>query len=229
MKGVVLLQEKKEPLIAELEPYLADSPVKGCLAINHPLLIDLCIGPGCFAAVNRRYRLVKQELEEARAARNWGRYFMLIEKPYRLAELSELSGELTDSEYWKHLGEIYTLTEVVCFQEQAVRDLFSSSRPGRENLMNADERKILDSLPEEVTIYRGYDLSNSKGWSWTLDEVKAEWFANRWREANPGRKRRIATGKVRKRDIIAYFDGRNETEIVVNPQHVRVVNTRTVD
>ena len=223
------LQRKKEPLLRELLPYVTESYQEGCWGLNHPLLIELVIDPAYCAVVNRVFELRQQWLAEAKESRNWVRYFDVIEPAYRLKKLKEVLNELTDSDYWERLGQMYILTEIVSFQQKTVRDLFSSSRPEREKLMDAEERKILDDLPDEVTIYRGYDLNNSKGWSWTLSEEKAEWFANRWRKAYPERKRRVATGKVRKKDIIAYFDGRNEKEIVVNPQKVKAITRRTLD
>lgn len=224
-----LLQRKKEPLLPELKPYLQESFKDGLLAISHPLVIDAFVAPGYFAVVNHRYKLVKELVSEAKESRNWVKYFALIGPPYRLDKLKGVLNELTDGEYWKLLGQMYILTEIVSFQQKTVRDLFSSSRPEREKLMDADEQKILDALPDELTIYRGYDLTNSKGWSWTLSEEKAEWFANRWREASPERRRNVATGRVRKKDVIAYFDGRNEKEIIANPQKVKVVSSRRLD
>jgi hypothetical protein len=58
------------------------------------------------------------------------------------------------------------------------------------------------------------------GLSWTLDREKAQWFANRWLSLK--RRRPIVLQTVaRKADVMAYFAGRNEQEIVVHPNIAR--------
>jgi hypothetical protein len=53
------------------------------------------------------------------------------------------------------------------------------------------------------------------GLSWTLDREKAQWSANRWLCVK--RRRPILLQTVaRKRDVVAYFAGRNEQKIVVH-------------
>ncbi len=53
-----------------------------------------------------------------------------------------------------------------------------------------------------------------------LDRAKAEWFARRFASLDGGR---VAEGRVARSNIVAYLDERKEREIVVNPEHVRVV------
>ena len=65
-----------------------------------------------------------------------------------------------------------------------------------------------------------------KGWSWTTDPDKAEWFARRF--AVRGKECFVAEGTVSKQYVIAYFTGRNESEIVVDPRRVVVSTTRRI-
>ena len=88
--------------------------------------------------------------------------------------------------------------------------------------MSAYERRYLASLPNRLTIYRGSQSKRIRGWSWTLDQKKAHWFANRWARLNFG-KPHIATGKVKKSDVIAYFSRRKEKEIIIDPSKVKIV------
>jgi hypothetical protein len=61
------------------------------------------------------------------------------------------------------------------------------------------------------------------GWVWSLNRDKAIWFAKRCAEAK-GATPRLATGTVAKPQVIAYFSGRDEDEIVVDPKRVRNVH-----
>lgn len=54
-------------------------------------------------------------------------------------------------------------------------------------MMNARERRAYDSLPEEVTIYRGCDRKRLKGMCWSLERKVAERFpfCARYQAKNP--------------------------------------------
>lgn len=70
-----------------------------------------------------------------------------------------------------------------------------------------------------VTIYRGVRVNNCKGLSWTTDKQRAEWFAKRF--GISGEKGYVFTGQIKKKDIIAFFDSRNEEEIVCDYRKVK--------
>jgi hypothetical protein len=53
-----------------------------------------------------------------------------------------------------------------------------------------------------------------------MDQSKAEWFAGRFPYRGPPF---VASGWVFKRDVFAYFIGRQESEIVVSPNSIRDV------
>ena len=92
--------------------------------------------------------------------------------------------------------------------------------------MEPDELATLNALPDRFTIYRGYlPRRNLRGWSWTLDQQLAEWFARRTAlfASDLGLPGRVAKGRVAKADVVAYFDAREEREVVVDPASVRVV------
>jgi hypothetical protein len=46
--------------------------------------------------------------------------------------------------------------------------------------------------------------------SWTLDKNQAKWFANRFEKDGVVLEKRIS-----KKNIVAYFNGRNEEEVIV--------------
>ena len=81
--------------------------------------------------------------------------------------------------------------------------------------MNEEELLVYESLPEEVTVYRGvtsYNRKKEKALSWTLDYEKAVWFANRFSTGTG----EVWTMTVPKKRILYYFDGCNEQEAIVD-------------
>lgn len=78
--------------------------------------------------------------------------------------------------------------------------------------MEPDELSFYETLPDEIMIYRGISKRGSiKALSWTLDMHKAEWFSQRF-----GKKSRVYRAKIRREDVLAYFAGRGEYEVVVD-------------
>ena len=68
-----------------------------------------------------------------------------------------------------------------------------------------------DSLPENITLYRGAHKDYVKGLSWTGSLARADWFANRLGQEN------MAVYKITipRELIMAKFNNRNEDEYVV--------------
>ena len=84
--------------------------------------------------------------------------------------------------------------------------------------MSQDELKTLNDLDATVTVYRGvtsFNAKNVKALSWTLDRSVAEWFATRFDEDGT-----VYQARIDKPHIYAYFDGRNESEVIVDPKYL---------
>jgi hypothetical protein len=98
--------------------------------------------------------------------------------------------------------------------------LWASGRPGRDVVMDEDEREALAAMPDEITVYRGTtNKKGIRGLSWTLDRDQAVWFARRYTQIKNGNGV-LTTGTVQKKDVMAYFTGRNEQEIVALPTKI---------
>jgi hypothetical protein len=84
--------------------------------------------------------------------------------------------------------------------------------------MEPEDRKWLASLPERVTVYRGQAAGRRAGISWSTDRAVGGRFARRsaW-SGEPV----LLTGRIRRSDVIAAFTGRNESEVLAFPRHVR--------
>ena len=89
--------------------------------------------------------------------------------------------------------------------------------PTIDGVMDEEEWKTFQSLPEEITIYRGRQAKKAKirGLSWTIDKKQAEWFALRWKNDEG----ELYSAVINKKDVFAYFS--QEKEIVVNPGKIK--------
>jgi hypothetical protein len=86
--------------------------------------------------------------------------------------------------------------------------------------MEEEEQAAFAKFPNRLKIFRGCCGRPTNGLSWTMDQSKAEYFAHRFSEWGPPF---VASGWIFKDDVFAYFNGRKESEIVVNPDSVHDV------
>ena len=82
-----------------------------------------------------------------------------------------------------------------------------------ETLMTEEERNVLATLPDPVHAYRGADTSD--GLSWTLNRDVAEKFITRADEWDIC-ETRLFEEDIPRSSIVAYFDDREEKEIIVS-------------
>ncbi len=60
-----------------------------------------------------------------------------------------------------------------------------------------------------------YNEKNIRALSWTPDYEKANWFAHRFDEEGT-----VYEARIDKRNILALFNGRKESEVVVDPKYL---------
>jgi len=223
--GLMLkLMRKREPLRWDLWEYLDHSAeASDGLVLQHPLLHMVGVKMEGAAWINHLLQTAEEAAEKALAEERWLDYVLLHEPPFRVAVFAKLSKKLTDAVYWKSLGELYIYTENIWQRKRQLARLFKSDRPHRQQLMSAYERRYFSSLPNRLTIFRGSQSMRVQGWSWTLDKKKAMWFAKRMERLGFAVSK-IATGKAKKSDVIAYFSRRKEKEIVIDPSKVKIVS-----
>ena len=86
-------------------------------------------------------------------------------------------------------------------------------------LMSESELEFYNALPNEVVIYRGVlsedENTEKKALSWTSDYDTAKWFATRYEMQGY-----IIKAKICKENIFAYFNGRNEDEILCDSRKI---------
>lgn len=216
-ESLASILHRQEDLLPELQRYLEQEPKLG-LILRHPLVYSVPHTAQLNAFVNWQFLHRKKKIQEARANRQWGRILALHERPYRPEALRQLAPELDDLDYWSFVGEIWRDTENSWQCRNVWIQLFKTQRAGRENMMDAEERQILAALPDSLTVWRGISRQeHAQGFSWTLSRSRAHWFACRFRARNA----EVLEGRIAKKDVLAYFKGRGEDEILALPEHVQ--------
>lgn len=224
-----LLADRGAELDPELAAYLEEESLLGFPTIRHPLVYSVPHFSNALA--NRQLAAKKEMVARARRQRDWSQYLYLHERPYRLDAFAAICYRLGDQKYWELLGSIWTDTENMYQNEQLWRDCLTAERRYRSRLMSVDERKALahDIDKTDNTIYRGFSVPGREaGLSWTTNSVVAKSFARR-AGLGKGEPRYLATGKVARKDIIAFFDGRSEYEVVVLPENVRDIAIEKIE
>jgi hypothetical protein len=195
-----------EELHPDLQPYLEEGAIG--LQLRHPLVYLVPLWGNGHA--NALYEHKVKGVKDALANNKYSSYIFLHERPYRLDAFTLIQSKLSDTQYWSLLSDIWTDTENQWQGLNKWKQLLSSNRPSRHYLMNEEEFNLLQSLPDEVTIYRGCQAGiNENGLSWSLNKKKAEFFANRF-----GKKGIILERKIPKSDIVAVLNGRGESEVI---------------
>jgi len=221
-----------EDLDPELITYVCDSDIG--TSIKHPLVYSILHHDVLNARVNAQLRQKKIAVAEAYRDGEWYSYVFLHERPYRVDAFTVIEHLLEDGEYWELLGSVWTDSENIWQNYEVWRDLLTESREDRERMMSEEERAELAALPSEFTIYRGAPRTEEfdiPGLSWTLDRQRGEWFAHRSIRFGTETRRDavLHTATVNKADVLAFFDGRGEREIVVLPEDVNDPLTTIVE
>jgi len=125
--------------------------------------------------------------------------------------------QIPDDEFARLLPEVWHMAEfpVSSIGHKAWLDMFFSA--GFVTDCGA-------SRPEKpLTVYRGHDRAHMRGFSWTTRIEQAQWFAERFQAIRPPTF--VFEVTVPPHAVLADILGRNEFEIVVNPNCLRGVAT----
>ena len=186
--------------------------------IHHPLVIwFMPLNSMTVEMVNTQYEQKCKAVEQALDKCEYERYIWLHERPYRLQAfislIDEIGADISDTQYWKIVGEIWTDTENAHQNINEWAELFGSDRAERNSLMSEEELAELNALPDTLTVYRGciHGL-NEDGISWTTNRERADWFANRFQ--NPDGEPCVIQQQIAKSEVIAYFTRRGENEVL---------------
>jgi hypothetical protein len=138
----------------------------------------------------------------------------------RFQTFLKIKDQLNDKDYWRTLADAYTGSDNLYHIKEKVKEAFLEDRSHREFLMTKKELKIYNSLPENLTIYRGMTVEEHESGhfnvSWTLLKERAEFFAYKYGRnfSTEGIPKVVHQLEVLKVEILAYFHERNEQEVI---------------
>ena len=142
-----------------------------------------------------------------------------VTKPYKLTFISFAEQYLSKDDLSDAIRCSWSSIEIISndidVPPSRIRTLLKKCNPLL--LMDASEKKGYASLPDVITVYRGVNglkrQKQIKSFSWSLDKKVAEWFSSRFDGDS-----HIYQAEIEKNHIFAYFKGRGEEEIVVDPK-----------
>lgn len=146
--------------------------------------------------------------------------YMMVTKAYALGFLKFARNSLSEKDFAGILADAWIRTEAPNndpnLSKRDLLSLFKATDPAL--LMDEEDYQQFQNLDDIVTVYRGVTSINAhsvKALSWTLDRDTAEWFAHRFGESGV-----VYEAQIQKNHIYAYFSGRNETEVIVDPKYL---------
>lgn len=172
-------------------------------------LVEITTEEGLAVARNHYERLIDE-------VTSYCDFIALVRKPYLPIFFKYTESEASPDDQARFLSEMWTVVEFINRNLSISPEAFISifKKCNKAVLMEKEDFKVYNSFPEEVTVYRG--IHGSKGsiraLSWTTDKSIAEFFASRFDHSGGI----IYSAKIKKQDILAYFDTRSEKEVIVN-------------
>ena len=141
---------------------------------------------------------------------------------------------ISKDEFSKLLTKVYVSANIASgfrlfLSNKQIIDMFKYSN--QKFLMNKIEFKKFNNLQDEITIYRSRsskikgDNNIYNGISWTLKKEVALFFAKYHAERHGVEQKYLIKGIIKKQFIYAFFNERNEYEIICDPMKVKVEST----
>lgn len=184
--------------------------------LKHPLVYSILHTPELNNWTNRFYQQKLKQIEEAKTKGDWEHFIWLHERPWRMPAFKKVVEHMSDKQYWDSLHGIWIDSENIWQHKADWIRFLSSRRPG--SFMDEEDRAEFEKLPEEFSIYRGYQKGrNFDGLSYTLEEDRAKWFSKRFEREGSSRAA-VRERLVKKSEVFAFTDGRSEKEIIMLPQ-----------
>lgn len=157
------------------------------------------------------------QIDEAESA---FQIYLMVTKSYVFGFLKYAKDSLSEKDFVGILTDAWIRNEAPnsdpSLSKRDLLEMFKSTDPAL--LMDEEEHQRFMELDDTVTIYRGVTSKNAKNvkaLSWTLDRSVAEWFAHRFGENGT-----VYEAQISKDHIHALFNGRNETEVIVDPKYL---------
>jgi hypothetical protein len=210
-----------DDLDPELQRYLLEDG-----RINHPLIAAYLCPAWPAGRINEQFEQKKTSVADAERNGDWRRCIFLHEKPYRVRPLRKALRNIDDPALAASLVADVWIDSENIRQQLSVWKSIWNKLPSPRATMSENDRNEFATLPNRFPIFRGQRRTRrgiTGALSWTTNQTKAQRFAT----GDLG-KGFIASGLVHKSDVFAYFTGRDESEVVAQPDKIRSVVVREV-
>lgn len=158
------------------------------------------------------------------AAKNVSEILIFINAPYYPAFLKYTYNDMSIQDMSKVLKMVWTETEFPNHDANLSKAEFIKlfKAADKKILMDKQEFNLFSQFPKTVKVYRGTKLEDYKALSWTLDKQKAVWFSERFLKNNE--KGIVYEAEIDRDYILAYFNGRDEKEVVLDYKKLKNIN-----
>lgn len=188
----------------------------GCIVENgSTILVDLQTSDGVSKFRKYTYYIIDKQVDVYGVMR-------IVREPYWLTWLWLNNPYLDKSTFSELFGEAWVSVENsngdANVKQKTLITWFKYA--DKNHLMTEEELAVYENLPDTFTVYRGLSsLSNKKCISYTKSLDVAKFFANRFK--TDGFTPIILKAEIHKKYALAYFNGRNEDEIVVDYPRIK--------
>jgi len=123
-----------------------------------------------------------------------------------------------ESEYWYELSKWYVMEQTWYLSTEEILNLFHGA--SKDDLMDDEDFIMYNTLPEQITVYRGAEKDSEPKPSWTNSFECAKQFAKQYKKNGI-----VYKAKIDKNKIIAAFYDPKEPEILLDPKQLRNIKT----
>jgi hypothetical protein len=193
--------------------------------IDHPLLQRDPYHPADDDVINDEYEANKENVDYQKGEKDWDSFIEGHVPAHRLHVFLEMAHTLADEDYASLFASTWCHSDNVYKYENDIIKMFGDRKPDPEHLMKPHESEAFRALPEEVEIFRGYGADRpcrKLGMSWTTSRDSAEFLARHYHGDQP----HVVRGRCNKSKIIGYFLRRKESEALINPVDVDVLDDK---
>ena len=208
--------------MASLSPELQQHIIDGSVGrmVHHPLVVCY-LAPGSEDHLNQLLVSKRRAITNLVMEKKYSQCVWLFERPYRLDGLEQYGALIEDAEQHASLvRQVWVDTEFPHHNVRRWNFILGETAP--LHFMDTDDKMAYDALSDIVTLYRGtdqdeldiYAASGRAGLSWTTDESRAKWFAERF-AGSTGKQPIVMRQTCPKSDIFACVGQRGEDEVIV--------------
>ena len=169
---------------------------------------------------------IEQVSKQIDESENVYHVYNMLNDAYRLMFFDSVAQCLSKEDFSTMLGMVWVDSEYANMDTNVSKKamLKHFKNADKSFLMSESELETYEDLEDTVIVYRGVSTeqkNNTKALSWTTSFGKAKWFSERWGRGI------VYAAEIDKKDVLAYFDRKNEDEVVVDFNQLKNVRTVT--